>query len=211
MAGVTAAPICFPAAMTAGGICVCAPDGETKLEFLLNIDNKINRCRPGFGASCSFCCGSHNYTLSPEKIEKMFIERDAKTDSRGFGNPEEACGERLVRDGIQCPNVGISISEPGIVCCLTYDDDHEGCGFKSFFSGTCRSFFCAAWYDLSDRQVAFAAELMKDWYYYSLLIMSTETLAALCADYESPRNVPADVLESLKCDLPGQLQDTDLL
>ena len=37
--------------------------------------NTVNRCRPGFGASCSFCCGSHNYVLSENEIEEIFIKR----------------------------------------------------------------------------------------------------------------------------------------
>jgi len=112
---------------------------------------------------------------------------------------------------MQCPNVGISGSNPGIVCCLTYFDDHNDCGFESFFNGTCKSFQCVAWNELTDRQVLFAARLMKDWYYYSLLINSLEILMDLCSEYESPEDVPEDVLEQLKTELAENLNEHDLI
>ena len=173
--------------------------------------SKINPCRPGFGASCSFCCGSHNYTLAPETIEEMFIRRDAGSGRFDFRHPEKSLHEKLVKDGIQCANVGISGAEPGIVCCLAYHENLAGSGFESFFKGTCKRFLCSAWHELSDRQVLFAAELMKDWYYYSLIINSAELLIDLCADYGNPDDVPDDILEDLKDELTSDLPDTDLL
>lgn len=112
---------------------------------------------------------------------------------------------------MQCPNVGILESDPGIVCCLTYHDNHEGSGFESFFNGTCKNFYCVAWNELTDRQVLFAAELMKDWYYYSLLINSLETLMDLCAEYESPSDVPDEILDELKIELVDKLMEDDLI
>jgi len=173
----------------------------------------INRCRPGYGASCSFCCGSHNYTVSPERIEEMFILRGYEFESsrRNLKHPEDSSEPKLVREGMQCGNVGISSSDPGIVGCLTYHDNHKGCGFESFFTGTCRHFLCVAWNELTDRQVIFAARLMKDWYYYSLLINSLEILMDLCAEYESPEDLPEDILEELKKELVKNLMEDDLI
>lgn len=112
---------------------------------------------------------------------------------------------------MQCGNVGISDSDPGIVCCLTYDDDHSNCGFESFFNGTCKNFYCVAWNELSDRQVLFAAELMQDWYYYSLLINSLEIIMDLCAGYDRPCDVPDEVLDDLKTELVKNLIEDDLI
>jgi hypothetical protein len=174
------------------------------------MNNHINRCRPGFGSSCSFCCGSHNYTVSPVDIEEIFISRGENAAPHNFAHPENSCERKMKSDGMQCPNAGISPSEPGIVCCLTYNDDHAGSGFESFFKGTCKNFRCAAWDDLTDRQVLFAAELMKDWYYYSLLINSTELVLELCAEYGSPDDVPGKTLSDLKEELEERLRENEL-
>ncbi len=172
----------------------------------------INRCRPGYGASCSFCCGSHNYTVSPEQIEDIFIGRGNESNSRRkLKHPEQSSEPKLVKEGMQCGNVGITDDEPGIVCCLTYNDDHTGCGFESFFTGTCKHFLCVAWNELTDRQVLFAAELMRDWYYYSLLINSLEILMDLCAEYDRPDDIPDDVLDDIKSELVKNLLEDDLI
>lgn len=176
----------------------------------IRTDNQINRCRPGFGASCSFCCGSHNYTVSRGSIEAMFISRGENSAQQKFAHPESLHEKKMKSDGMQCPNVGISPSEPGIVCCLTYDEDHEGSGFESFFKGTCKHFRCTAWNELTDRQILFSAEMMKDWYYYSLLINSPELVLDLCAEYESPDDVPEETLSILKAELEERLIENEL-
>ena len=141
----------------------------------------------------------------------MFISRDSESARRHPKHPEDSTDEKLVKEGMQCGNVGISDSDPGLVCCLTYFDDHKGSGFESFFTGTCKHFLCVAWNELTDRQVLFAAELMKDWYYYSLLINSLEILMDLCADYESPEDVPEEILAELKLELVEKLMEDDLI
>ena len=108
---------------------------------------------------------------------------------------------------MQCTNVGILRSDPGRVCCLTYYDEHKESKSASFFKGTCKRFLCNAWNELTDRQVLFSAELMKDWYYYSLLLNSPELIADLCAEYESPNDIPAKVLEKLKTELESNLKE----
>lgn len=142
----------------------------------------------------------------------MFIKRgDELHAGRALKHPEASSEPKLVKEGMQCGNVGISGSDPGIVGCLTYMDDHKGCGFESFFTGTCKHFLCVAWNELTDRQVIFAAKLMKDWYYYSLLINSLEILMDLCAEYERPEDVPDEVLEDLKIELVQNLMEDDLI
>jgi len=141
----------------------------------------------------------------------MFIRRDNESALRISRHPEDSSEEKLVKEGMQCGNVGISDSDPGLVGCLTYHDDHRGSGFESFFTGTCKHFLCVAWNELTDRQVLFAAKLMKDWYYYSLLINSLEILMDLCAEYERPEDVPAETLAELKIELVEKLMEDDLI
>jgi len=141
----------------------------------------------------------------------MFISRNNDAERSLSQHPEDSCREKLVKEGMQCPHVGISESDPGIVCCLTYFDNHKGSCFESFFSGTCKTFLCTAWNELTDRQVIFAAKLMKDWYYYSLLINSLELLMDLCAEYENPEDVPDEILEELKSELKEKLMEDDLI
>jgi len=171
----------------------------------------INPCRPGFGASCSFCCGSHNFTVSPAEIEDIFINRGYNQDDSTGLHPEQSMEEKLVSEGMQCPNIGISGSDPSIVCCLVYTSPSKGPGLESFFKGTCRHFQCAAFSSLADREVLFAAELMKDWYYYSLLINSIETVKELYAEYGNSENVPAHVLDDIKEELVQSLLEDDMI
>src|SRR4030042_5424280 len=91
---------------------------KTREEQAINTTATVNRCRPGSGASCAFCCGSHNYTVSPERIEGMFINRGRECCGRPVQHPEDASEEKLLRDGMQCPHVGIAASTPGPGCCF---------------------------------------------------------------------------------------------
>jgi len=172
--------------------------------------NKINRCRPGHNASCSLCCGSHNYTVSQEEIEDIFIERGRMDSSfTNPGHPDDSSLEKLFPDAIQCPNVGIGCSGPGIICCLIYENSDQGGDIGSFFNGTCRTFFCPAWDCLTDEEVLFAARLMGDWCYYSLLINDIEAVKSAYAQYGNPENVPDDRLALLKDELRHRLIDED--
>ena len=112
---------------------------------------------------------------------------------------------------MQCTHVGISGSEPGIVCCLSYNDNEKPPEFRSFFKGTCKNFYCVAWNELTAKQILFAAELMGDWYYYSLLINCIEILMDLCSEYEYPSDMPGSVLEELKLELVNKLNEDDLI
>jgi hypothetical protein len=145
--------------------------------------------------------------MPPECIEDLFLDRDRKPSPRALKHPEEVCSDKLFRDEMQCSHVGILSSNPGVVCCLLYDDEDRGNGIESFFNGTCRNFYCQAWYDFTDRQVLFAARLMGDWYYYSLLIHNIEAVHDLCAMYNHPEDVPPDELISLKNELLERMQE----
>jgi hypothetical protein len=170
---------------------------------------RVNRCRPGHGASCAFCCGSHNYTVTPGEIEYLFGERGREGLKRARLHQDVSCSEKLFPDAIQCSHVGMDPSEPGIVCCLLYGEDDRGEDVESFFNGTCKNFYCPAWDDLTDRQVLFAARLMGDWYFYSLLINDIEAVHDLCASYDRPEDVPPDELGDLKQRLTERLMDED--
>jgi hypothetical protein len=163
--------------------------------------NRVNRCRPGYGASCALCCGSHNYALSPEEIEEVFTARGHEPLQANLRHPEDGASEKLFQDAMQCPHVGIDPSDPGIACCLIYSMHDRGAKTGSFFDGTCKTFYCPAWNDLTDRQVLFAAGLMGDWYYYSLLINHIESVHEICARYGSPDDVPDEELQALKEEL----------
>ncbi len=167
----------------------------------------VNPCRPGFGASCSFCCGSHNYRLSREDIEETFIKRGDGEGENSRVHPEKSLFKKLVEEGMQCCHVGFADSENGTVSCLVYHEDVSGSEMEVFFTGTCKTFLCEAWKELSDREILFAAELMQDWYYYSLLINSPDVLLELYAEYGEPGNVPEDVLENLQDELSDRIQE----
>jgi hypothetical protein len=171
----------------------------------------VNRCRPGSGASCAFCCGSHNYTLPLERIEDLFVKRGYERCERPVRHPEDAGEERLVSKGMQCPHVGIAESDQGLVSCLVYNDCDRGGTLQSFFTGTCKNFLCPAWDELTDREVLFAAGLMGDWYYYSLLINDMVTLCNICAEYGSPEDVPPEGLETIKRELDERLHAEDVI
>lgn len=171
--------------------------------------NKVNRCQPGYGASCSLCCGSHNYTMPSERIEELFQKRGQDFSTHELKHPDESCFEKLFHDAMQCSHVGMSSTDPGVICCLIYDAAERGEAVESFFQGTCRNFYCQAWHDLTDRQVLFAARLMGDWYYYSLFINDIEAVQDVCARYTHPEDVPYEELETLKSDLIERLMDED--
>lgn len=176
---------------------------------MFSLEKMINRCRPGHGASCALCCGSHNYAAAPEDIESIFIDRGLDRTISIHGHPEDSSGKKLFDDAIQCPNVGMSREDPGIICCLVYDCAPHDKKISSFFNGTCKNFFCAAWDSLTDEEVLFAAELMGDWYYYSLFINDIESLKEEFSTYGTPQHVPVSRLAEIKEKLVQRLIDED--
>ena len=109
---------------------------------------------------------------------------------------------------MQCPYIGISHR---YLCCLVYSEDHKDKVYESFFTGTCKNFLCAAWDELTDREVLFAAELMQDWYYYSLLVNSPEIVIKLCAEYTASKDIPEDAFIELKTELRRRLLEEDMM
>jgi len=170
---------------------------------------KINICRPGMGASCALCCGSHNYTVSREELEHLFVARGEQGPEIPLKHPEYSSEEKIFPDAMQCLHVGIITENCSEVGCLIYRDSEGRGDAESFFRGTCSNFYCAAWDTLSDEEVLFAARLMRDWYYYSLLINDIETLQELCADYRDPEDVSLERLEELKIVLLERLIEED--
>lgn len=168
--------------------------------------NMINRCQPGYGASCSLCCGCYNYKLSQEQLEDMFVKRAMETPERPLKHPEESFSEKLYQDDMQCVHVGL---RHGVLGCLVYNETDRGEEFESFYNGTGKNFFCPAWANLTDEQVVFAAQLMADWYYYGLFINDIEAVHELYAVYGHPEHVPGDELEELKEELWQRFLDED--
>ncbi len=171
------------------------------------IKSTVNRCQPGYGASCSLCCGSHNYTVPLESIENILLERGFKSLTSLNRHPEETGEEKRFQDSMQCTYVGILQSQPALVSCMVYTDSGRGDTLNSFFKGTCKNFRCEAWDNLTDKQVLFAAKLMGDWYYYSLLIHDIDAVLNLCAMYSVPEDIPSDELTSLKQNLEEMMYD----
>lgn len=134
-----------------------------------------------------------------KQIEELLHKRGAVGSAHPFVHPYTVTCEKLYRDAMQCPHVGLS--DDNEVFCLIYDEPDKKGEVLSFFNGTCGNFYCPAWDVLTDKQVVFAARLMKDWFYYSLLINDIEAVQDLCASYSSPEDVPEDELEELKKDI----------
>ena len=160
---------------------------------------RVNICHPGYGASCSLCCGSHNYRMDIKQIEELLLKRGDEGPTHPYQHPYSVKYEKLYRDAMQCPHVGLS--DDNEVFCLIYGEPDKKGEVLSFFNGTCGNFYCPAWDVLTDKQVVFAARLMKDWFYYSLLINDIESVQNLCASYGSPEDVPEEELDELKQDI----------
>ena len=134
-----------------------------------------------------------------KQIEELLLKRGTEGSPHPYLHPYTVTCEKLYRDAMQCPHVGLS--DYNEVFCIIYDEPGKKGEVLSFFNGTCGNFYCPAWDVLTDRQVIFAARLMKDWFYYSLLINDIEAVQNLCASFSSPEDVPEDVLDDLKEDI----------
>lgn len=151
-----------------------SPRAPKKHFSQMKYKRKINPCMPGFNASCSLCCGSHN------------------TDE-------------IITDSMKCPYIS-QIDENNTIGCLAYDNiDMLDNKMKEFFLKTCKIFYCRAWDVLSDREVIFAAELLKDWYYYSLLINDCQYLKEISKKFKYPGNISEDELNTIKNNLEKKL------
>jgi len=171
---------------------------------------KVNPCRPGYNASCALCCGSHNFVMPPEKINSLFLERGRKYHIfMKNGAPPSAVYEYLAATvqtkkyslAIQCPFMGYN-RDGTILGCLAYDDSNAfGKEHHAFFVQTCQTFCCQAWDKLSDQEISLAAFIMRDWFYYSLLIHNILELKEFSKRYSVTSLINKEEIEALKCRL----------
>jgi hypothetical protein len=167
---------------------------------------RVNPCRPGYGASCALCCGSHNYRMSPEALATFFRHESMAGNEKWSAGSVASPTEKLYSDAIQCPHIGYDTADPDLLCCRVYRDQHDNRELEHFFHSTCKIFYCAAWHVLSDEQVLFAAQLMGDWDYYSLLVNDIATVIKAITRYAKAENVPPDELDSMKQYLQEKLR-----
>lgn len=113
---------------------------------------------------------------------------------------------KLLDDGIQCEYIGYIDKELSAAGCLIYQNaGSAGKESVEFFNRTCKVFLCPASEILSGEEIVFAARLMRDWYYYSLLINEINILKELKKKYNDPGNVPRQEVLSIKENLQDLL------
>jgi len=175
----------------------------------------VNRCRPGYGASCALCCGSHNYASGPEKTDAVFRRRgrifreSLPLIEQGILSPKELKHELgtpveklKYPDAMQCPYTGYLEENDSVISCLAYAHpavlEPEYC---RFFTGTCKNYYCNAWHLLTDEEVLFAASLTRDWYCYSLFISDIpflkKTFSNLGPEYEVQPGRAGEIIREL--------------
>lgn len=182
---------------------------------------RVNICRPGFGASCAMCCGSHNYRASRDAISALFAQRAEvvlrynpsylvrkMTASRSNltgsyyvnrqDEPFTPALPALFEDCPQCPFVGHT-DRSGHVGCLLYPEDHPPeLRHECFQSYRGKVFTCRAGEVLSDEEIQYAARLTGDWYYYSVLIHDEGMLQRLMRLWPDPGDVPEGERERMR-------------
>jgi hypothetical protein len=173
----------------------------------------VNICRPGFGASCALCCGSHNYRASRDEIGRLFSRRSEVlaeynkrylihsmsasrsnlTGSYYYGGQEGPLAlilPPLFEDCPHCPFVG-TVGDGRLAGCLLYPEDHPPeLRQECFLSYRGKLFTCRARDVLTDEEILYAARLTGDWYYYSMLIHDEALLRRLARSWPDPADVP---------------------
>jgi len=184
------------------------------------MERKINICRPGFGASCALCCGSHNYLSNRGDMEVMFSQRRSLVGRFCSGGEHVMQNQQALftlqrqledrslpchlEDAIRCPFVGFVDNEEKQLGCLIYGEG--GSDPRVLHMSTiCGTFSCLSREILSDEEILFAARLTGDWYYYSLLINDITMLRELISRYTSPEHVPGDVRAQAQAALKEKL------
>jgi hypothetical protein len=178
-------------------------------------------CRPGFGASCSLCCGSHNYRAGREELEALFAlraelmarysrdyvvrsmaaSRSGMTGSYYFRTgdwPFIAAAPALFEDLPRCPFVGRAEDGVSVGCLLYPGDCRPELRHECFQSYRGKIFSCRARDILSGEEIRYAARLTRDWYYYSVLIYDGELLRRMMGDHPDPDAVPEEEMEEMK-------------
>jgi hypothetical protein len=192
------------------------------------IKRNINICRPGYGASCALCCGSHNYRVSRMEIEALFVRRARimKAYSRDFLirkmiafrscmtgsyyiDPSETLFNitmpALFHDCPRCYFAGFISREKNIGCLLGGEDDQSGLRHECFLSYRGKIFTCPAREDLADEEILYAARLNRDWFYYPILIHEPDLLRRCMGEFPVPEEVPAARREVLERELEERI------
>lgn len=172
---------------------------------------KINICRPGFGATCSLCCGSHNYRMDLTGQERLFTERHNRIKV-SLDDPGNEHYDVNYEGAMQCRFTGFTDPERKEAGCLV----HERSGElpekqRIFFEKVCSTFYCRSRDVLDDGEIIYAAKLTRDWYFYPLLVNNVKLLRRISRRYKNPEDVPqaeidrlkGELLETLKVDLCG--------
>ena len=190
--------------------------------------SNINICRPGCGASCALCCGSHNYRVSPVELESLFIRRARimKAYSRDFlvrkmiafrsgmtgsyyVDPSHALfyinTPALFQDCPRCPFVGFIDREKNTGCLLCGEEGPPDLCHECFLSYRGKIFTCPAREVLTDEEIAYAARLARDWFYYAILIHETELLRDHMKDFAMPEETPRERREVLSRELEERI------
>lgn len=164
----------------------------------------VNICRPGFNASCSLCCGSHNFAMTKDELAQFFSRRNC-----GDISDSPVISKGLHNDGMQCPLICLDIQK-GIIGCNVYNNPASlPPELNLFFEKTCKTFFCKSAEILSDREILFAAELAGDWYFYPLLVGEVNHLRRMMEKYSRPNEVEEDYFEAVKKELLMLLDESE--
>jgi hypothetical protein len=171
----------------------------------------INICRPGNGASCALCCGSHNYDVPPEELGALFLRRrrllhyysreylakmmtSARSGLTGSYRLDQgryfyAPPQKIETGGIQCLFTGFR--EDGSVGCLVHPHaGSPGMRVDCHLAYGGKTFHCAPAQELSDEEILYAAKFTGDPLYYGPLIHSPEILRDLMEKFPDPDLVP---------------------
>jgi hypothetical protein len=176
-------------------------------------ENLPNICRPGFGASCAMCCGSHNLSCSRDDLRRvlsaragrlaaysrdylisvMRSSRSALTGSYYFPADRFAHSEPppLFESATHCPFTGFVGDGATIGCILHPEPRARGEVADCFLSYRGKTCTCPAVETLEPHLVTFAAQLTGDWYYYGLLIHHAALLRKIAKRYGSPGEIDA--------------------
>ncbi|PKL40414.1 MAG: hypothetical protein CVV44_02090 [Spirochaetae bacterium HGW-Spirochaetae-1] len=187
------------------------------------MERGINICRPGYGASCALCCGSHNYDASPGDIATLMYRRrkafryysrdyiiktiqSSRSDLTGSyyyrerKHPFTLTLDPLFDGCLQCPYVTF-IDDNEALGCFLYPENGGDRNRDCYNVYRSKNFTCPARESLSENEILYAACLTGDWFYYSILIHAAPLLQAIMEKYPRPDEVDTTALERLKQDL----------
>jgi hypothetical protein len=162
------------------------------------IELSLNICRPGFNATCSLCCGSHNYKLTPGEYDNLFKLRTVRIRNGFYLNDNEKIGE-VVSGAMQCKYVGYTDQGSREIGCLIHEGESKMTpAEKVFFQKVCSTFYCKGRDVLSKKEILFAAEMTQDWFFYPILITEIKYLQKLVNIYGDPGKISGSDLKKIK-------------